>query len=89
MLPQVGVGEEGDVVAGVPVVGVDNIVKVPSCLAKECVDGLDELQSVLLGRRISKRQGPCQEVVLNVDHEEGGRGRRQDGLDPPLVLCLV
>ena len=76
-------------IAGVPVVGVYNVVKVPGRFAEEFIDGLDELQAVLLGGGVSQREGPCQEVVLNVDHEEGGRGRRQDGLDPPLVLCLI
>ena len=88
MLPKVDVGEEGDVVARVPIEGVHDVVKVLGCLVKKVVDGADELQAVLLRGSHSEGEGAREEIVLNVYHKEGRRGRSQDRLDPLLVLCL-
>ena len=47
MLPEVGVGEEGDVVPGVPVDGVHDDVKVVRGLVEEVVERADDLKTVL------------------------------------------
>ena len=47
MFPQVGIGEEGDVVARVPIERVNNVVKVLGRLVEEVVEGFDELQAIL------------------------------------------
>ena len=88
VLPPAGVGEEGDVVARVPVDGVHDDVKVVGGLAKEIVERADDLEPVLLGGGVSEGERAGEKVVLHVDHEEGGRRGRQDGLDPLLVLGL-
>ena len=47
VFPQVGIGEEGDVVARVPIEWVNNVVKVLGRLVEEVVEGFDELQAIL------------------------------------------
>ena len=89
VLPEVGVGEEGDVVLGVPVDGVDDEVKVARRLVKEVVEWRDDLEPVLLRGGVPEGERAGEEAVLHVDHEEGGRRRRQDGLDPLPVLRLT
>ena len=88
VLPEVGVGEEGDVVLWMPVDGVDDEVKVARRLVEEVVERRDDLEPVLLRGGVPEGERAGEEAVLHVDHEEGGRRRRQDGLDPLPVLRL-
>ena len=89
VLPPVGVGEEGDMVARVPIDGVHHEIKVVGCLVEEVVERTEDLEAVLLRGGIPERECAREEVVLHVYHEEGGRRGRQDGLDPLLVFCLL
>ena len=59
VLSEVGVGEEGDVVPGVPVDGVHDDVKVVGGLAKEIVERADDLEPVLLGGGVSEGERAC------------------------------
>ena len=59
VLPPAGVGEEGDVVARVPVDGVHDEIKVVGGLSKEIVERADDLETVLLGGGVSERERAC------------------------------
>ena len=47
-------------------------VKVVGGLVQECVERLQDLEAVLAGRGGAEGEGAGEEVVLHVDHEEGG-----------------